>query len=172
MYKNFDEVVSVMSVASVAKVEACLGSVKWEAKGISKALSDSDLNVDTICTITDGQNLEAVQFYCTVDFEANEIPGIIAPFYCCLYVEAAYDKEKDKYSCKVGYGPRGMLSAVDYDQVYDVCYLYNEFCKKQPQLDVYEFVSDDFDFQKICKSFRVAKLTSNHTGNTLFEDND
>lgn len=173
MRKLFEEVITAMSLASAAKVEAYLSSVEWKAKDISKALSNSDLNVEAICTTTDiaGQNLEAVQFNCTVHFKANEIPGIVAPFYCCLFVTAAYDKGRDKYSCKVGYGPRGMVSAVAPHYTYDACYLYNEFCKKNPQLDIYEFVSDDFDLRKLCRSLGVAKVTSAHTGKTIFEDN-
>ena len=171
MRKNFEEVIFVMGIASMGIVTDCLSSVEWTPKTISDALSDSDLNVDAICTVSDGRILESVNFHCTVPFDANEVPGIIAPFYCSLHVEAAYDKKAERYSIRVGHGPRAMLSTADYKTVYDVDYLYNEFCKKSPKLDINEFINDSFNFKKLCKTFCVAEIKLN-TGESVYEDDE
>ena len=168
--KSFFELFDAIEIASTTKVKEFLEVLEWDPVVISKALSDSDLNVDMIRTYTDGDVFEGVDFHCAVMFAPNEVPGIISPFFCHLFVSAYFNPKTGKHSLNFGLGLKGIASAVNRSKVYDVDYLYNEVCKKNPKLNVYEFISNDFDFGRICEICNVKKVVNENTGIAVFEN--
>lgn len=168
MYKNFDEVIYVMNIASVVKVKECLDTVKSPKFLRDVLLSCRKFQITGIY----GNLNYSIMFECMVPFAANEVPGIVAPFNCYLQVEATYNKKTKKYDIGVAYGPKVMLSATDPVEGYNVDYLYDVFSGDNPELDIKEFISDSFDFNQLCKTFKVAKISSSKTGETIYDDKE
>lgn len=171
MCNYFDKVIYTMQLASIVKVQKCLKNVEWNQAAVSKALTDTDWNVNSICACSNGGKLEFVTFYCTVPFEANEIPGVVSPFFCCMYVEASFDEKTEKYRVGGGFGPMGIANSADGKSFYDTDYLYNEFCKEGSRLTISQFVSNDFDFRKVCDDLNCGKYVCLDTGKVLHSKN-
>ena len=163
MVIDFDDVIYLMAVASSMKINECLRSVKWNQQEISDALTNSDMGVDVVHFTSNSGDLEAVEFNCMVLFSANEVPGIIAPFYCCMHVEAHWDHQAGKIAYVVAHGPNGMVSAADDEAMYDVDSLYYEFSKKEPALDINDFISPNFDLKTALKSMGVKTVAQKGT---------
>lgn len=172
MYRNFEEVIAAMSIASVKKVRECVEAVVWKQQAVSDALTESDLNVEALCSETDNGELKTVNFYCTTTFEYLEIPGILSPWFSCLYVEATFDKVAGKHRYDIGYGPKGMLSTEDFETWYDAEYLCEEFDSGTTDFDINHFVCRSFDFSKFCKAYGVKKVANSDTGEELFSNEE
>lgn len=151
MYRNFDEVIFVMQAASFAKVNACLSKADWNENSVREALTSTDLSVGDVHFHRNDGKLEYATFNCIASFAANEIPGIVAPFFCSMYVEVVFDEKTNQYRTDGGCGPAGMISPIDGETIYDAEGLYNEFRKNEPQLAISLFVDKKFDFESLCE---------------------
>lgn len=170
MYKNFEEVIAAMSIASVKKVRDCVEAVEWKQQAVSDALTGSDLNVEALCSESDNGELKTVNFYCTTIFGYLEIPEIVSPWFACLYIEVTFDKATGTHQYGIGYGPRGMLSTEDFETWYDAEYLYEEFNSGSTDLEISDFVCRSFDFSEFCQAYSVKRITNSDTGEVLFND--
>ena len=170
--KKFEDLVEAMDIATMSKVKECLASVEWEETAVRKALRSSDMIVNAIHTTSDGNVLEAVEFHCTVIFAANEIPGIRSAFVSHVSVGAYYDEETGRHSLEYDLISRGVASAENKERLYDVNFLYKEFCSNNPTMDIGEFISNDFDFATVCKFFKVAMVVNDDTGDLMYENDD
>lgn len=150
---DFEEVVYIMGLASAAKVKACITSVEWNQTAVSDALTKADLGVSAIMSVSNHEELESVSFDCVARFDANEVPGIIAPFACNMQIEASLDKSSGKYHFTVFHGPKCMASASDMDACYNVEWLYHLFYKQEPLLEISDFISQDFNCALLCKTY-------------------
>lgn len=150
---DFEEVVYIMGLASAAKVKACITSVEWNQASVSAALTKADLGVSAIMSVSNHEELESVSFDCIARFGADEVPGIIAPFACNMQIEASLDKNSGKYHITVFHGPKCMASASDLDACYNVDWLYSLFYKQECLLEISDYVSQDFNFKLLCKTY-------------------
>lgn len=172
MYQNFDEVIFVMQAASFAKVNACLSKADWNENSVREALTSTDLSVGDVHFHTQDGKLEYATFNCIASFTANEIPGIVAPFFCSMYVEVAFDEKTNQYCTDGGCGPAGMISPIDGETIYGVDGLYNEFRKDKPQLDISLFVSKSFDFESLCGALGYGPVVCFNAEDIFYNENN
>ena len=168
---DFEQVVHAMNLACIAKIRDCVTTTNWTRTAVNKALCDSGLMIDKFMSTTQANELETISFSAIIPFQASEVPGIVAPFYCYVQAEVTFEQELGRHKFHVFFGSKEMKGGKNHDVSYDVELLYHLFYKKDANLDISEFIDSEFAFRYLCRRFNAEDPAVEESGMPLdYED--
>ena len=156
---TFDQIVHIMNIATFAKIQDAVTSVRWSWPLVREAFSNINMRGNILAHFNGKRKVLAdVYINCEIGFAANEVPGIITPFVCTVEAQIKRNEKTRIREIKIKIVSKTIIDRWCSLISYDIESLCEFFASYEAADDLSEFISDEFDFQHLCKIYNLDNI--------------
>ena len=141
------EIIKKISVVMMAKhsqmLEAVLRAFEWNAPTLLVVTTALNWEVSNL-RINDDKHKQTIEFDCQAFFDANDVEGIIAPFYTNVHVSACWKKKNTNYDVEHSFSGCFVATKSNPNRYHNMKDVYETFRLGKPIFDISEIITAEF----------------------------